>query len=123
LTMGRCKVLVVEDDVGIREMLIEVLEMEGYEIRSSKHGLDALTVLERWSPHVILLDLNMPVMDGWAFRAEQRRRHSIANIPVIVLSASRATRTDIQGLSAADFLPKPCNIRELISTVERLVSA
>src|SRR5581483_10950225 len=68
------RVLVVEDDRGIRDLLAAVLTDEGFDVRQAANGKEALAVLERWQPDAILLDLMMPVMDGWTFRREQRRR-------------------------------------------------
>ena len=66
-----CAVLVVEDDQDLRDMLADVLTDEGFDVRTAAHGELALAMLEQWRPHVILLDLNMPVMDGWTFRRVQ----------------------------------------------------
>ena len=112
-----CAVLVIEDDESIRETLELVLASEGYEVMVASHGGEALGVLARWRPHVILLDLNMPVMDGWAFRREQRRRPPIADIPVIVLSASMLSNVRMSGLGAVKFLPKPFDVDSLFDVI------
>src|SRR5687767_11546587 len=88
----RRRVMVVEDDEGIREALCDLLDTEGFAVTAAVHGADALSKLRDATlsrPDVILLDLMMPVMDGWSFRAEQRNDPSISQIPVIVITASR----------------------------------
>jgi CheY-like chemotaxis protein len=82
-------ILIVEDESRIRAVLTEILEDEGYPVASARNGLEALTYLRQQAdrPHLILLDLGMPVMTGWEFRAEQQRDPTLAGIPVIVMSA------------------------------------
>jgi CheY-like chemotaxis protein len=111
------RVLVVEDDEGIREALIDLLDTEGFEVRAAIHGADALSKLRDGSPppDVILLDLMMPVMDGWAFRAEQKNDPVIAGIPVVVITASR--QADVSVLSPKAFLKKPIDFDELLRVI------
>jgi two-component system, chemotaxis family, chemotaxis protein CheY len=114
-----CSVLVVEDETMVREVLAEALNLEGFDVRTAADGRDALTVLERWRPEVILMDVNMPRMDGWAFRAELRRRPDLADIPVIVLSAALWDRDRLVGLDAVELMPKPCDLDVLVGAVRR----
>ena len=114
---ARCAVLVVDDDQGVREMLAEVLELEGLDVKTAADGAQALALMERWHPHVIVLDLNMPVMDGWAFRQAQRGRPIIADIPIIVFSASYRATENIDVLNAAAFISKPCDIDHLLGVI------
>ena len=79
------RVLVVDDDASIRELLSTALEDDGYEVVPARNGEDALSVCERWRPDVIVLDLMMPVMDGWTFA---KRLHETDDIPIVVLSAA-----------------------------------
>ena len=111
---SRRRVLVVEDDEGIREALVDLLQSEGFSVTSAVHGADALQRLRSGAdlPDVILLDLMMPVLDGWAFRAEQRRDPKISEIPVVVITASR--NTDVAALSPKAFLKKPIDFDELL---------
>jgi len=114
-----CSVLVVEDEGMVREMLAEALNLEGFDVRSAADGRDALTILERWRPEVILTDVNMPRMDGWAFREELRRRPDLADIPVIVLAAALWDRDRLAGLDAVELMPKPCDLDVLVGAVRR----
>lgn len=111
------RVMVVEDDEGIREALCDLLASEGFDVVSAVHGADALSKLraEQRHPDVILLDLMMPVMDGWAFRAEQRKDQSLANIPVVVITASR--QADVAALEPRALLKKPIDFDELLRVI------
>src|SRR4029079_8357095 len=87
-TVTRCPVLIVEDDEDLREMMAQMLTLEGFEAVAVANGREALEYLhEAEKPDVILLDLMMPVMDGWEFRRQQQADPSLARLPVIVLSA------------------------------------
>lgn len=114
----RARVLVVEDEESIGEVLVDVLGDEGYEVRRARNGREALEVLKRWMPTLIVLDLMMPVMDGWTFREEQQRQPTIANVPVIVISG--AHEVDIKGraLGAVAAIEKPFDIDNLLTTVD-----
>ncbi len=116
------RILLVDDDDAIRETLAELLEDEGYEVACATNGADALSKLAAAAaPTVILLDLAMPVMDGWTFRAVQRGDPRLARIPTIVLSASHGV--DLRALAplAPDaFLAKPFEVDRLFSTIRGL---
>jgi CheY-like chemotaxis protein len=110
-----CRVLIVEDDPDLRAMIDQLLFLEGFDTITAENGLVALDVLSKPPrPHVILLDLMMPVMDGWRFREQQRRNAAVADIPVVVLSAvaERAANFD-----AVALLAKPLNIDRLVKVV------
>jgi CheY-like chemotaxis protein len=108
-------VLVVEDDVVIRDLVVQVLGSEGFEAVPAGNGAEALRRL-RGSVHpaVILLDLMMPVMNGWQFRAEQLRDPALADIPVVVMSAA-----DDGGIPADGHVHKPFEIDALLDAVAR----
>ncbi|MDP8923245.1 MAG: response regulator [Chloroflexota bacterium] len=116
------RVLVVEDDDAIRSLLDLVLAAEGYDVRTAEHGGAALDVLERWSPHLILLDLMMPVLDGWGFRARQVANPSWAAIPVILLSAVYEVSRQAEVLAVAAVHAKPFDLDDLLATVGGLVN-
>jgi CheY-like chemotaxis protein len=109
-------VFIIEDDLDTREMLGRFLELEGYRVESAENGKLALERLGS-GVHacVILLDLMMPVMDGWQFRREQVRNAALADIPVIVVSA--AGRDRIQKIDANAYLSKPVDLEELLGCV------
>ncbi|WP_242346669.1 response regulator [Anaeromyxobacter terrae] len=116
------RILVVEDDTAIRQTLAELLQDEGFEVSCAANGAEALAHLTRSvAPSVILLDLTMPVMDGWTFRSAQREDPRLAGIPTVVVSANHATdRRAVAGLEAAAFLAKPFDLDSLIDTIHRL---
>jgi CheY-like chemotaxis protein len=110
---GRDTIFIVEDDFDTREMLGRFLELEGYAVKSASNGRQALELLgERADACVILLDLMMPVMDGWQFRREQVQNQALAGIPVIVVSA--AGRDRLQQIQADAYLSKPVDLDELL---------
>ena len=114
--MSPCTVFVVEDDVDTRDMLGRFLELEGFRVEVASNGQDALDRLSSGvHPCVILLDLMMPVMDGWQFRREQARDSGLANIPVIVVSA--AGRDRMREIDANAFLAKPLDLEQLLERV------
>lgn len=115
--MNQPTVLIVEDDVDTREMLGRFLELEGFNVETAANGRQALDRLEAGAAaSVIVLDLMMPVMDGWQFRREQARRASLANIPVIVVSA--AGRDRMHQIDANAFVSKPVDLEELLARID-----
>jgi CheY-like chemotaxis protein len=113
------RVLVVEDDPTIREVLLEVLGEHGYEAVGAANGREALDALDASGdrPCVILLDLMMPVMDGRSFREQQLLRPELSAIPVIVLSA-HLDHTVTSDLHAAAYLRKPVRLAEVLRSVK-----
>lgn len=116
------RILVVEDDTELRRSLAEVLEDAGYAVRCAPNGAEALRELALDDkPSAILLDLAMPVMDGWTFRSMQRSDPRLANIPTVVISASlTADPLAVAELDADAFLAKPFELDRLIETLGRL---
>jgi len=114
---SRRNILVVDDDAALRNTLIEALEGEGYRTTSASNGLEALERLrgEKTPPAVILLDMMMPVMDGWAFRDEQQRDPQLAEIPVVVFSAQGNVKEMASEVSASAYLKKPVTLKELLA--------
>jgi CheY-like chemotaxis protein len=117
--VGHCPVLIVEDDADLRDMMAQLLSLEGFKSAAVANGREALDYLHDGGekPDVILLDLMMPVMDGWEFRRKQQADPSVADVPVIVLSAldqSRAADVDAQA-----FLKKPLDFDRLLQLVRQ----
>jgi CheY-like chemotaxis protein len=115
------RVLVVDDDALLRETLEEALSAKGYDVDAAGNGLEALTVLPAWCPDLIVLDLMMPIMDGWTFRAEQRQS-GCADVPVLVLTAHWDAAAASRGIEAAEVVQKPFDLGQLLAAVERIVS-
>jgi CheY-like chemotaxis protein len=117
------KILLVEDDLALRDALSDVLADQGYSIDCASNGQEALDHLEHGlPPDLILLDLVMPVMDGWAFRDAQRRSPRLAAIPTLVLSASYPPDSPrMRSLGAQAVLSKPIGMERLIGAVARFL--
>src|SRR5690349_14051269 len=105
-------ILVVEDDDFLRRDICAALTDEGFVARRAENGLDALLILQEDElPDLIILDLIMPTMNGWAFRAQQEMDARLAHIPVIVMNAAPLERVAIV---ARDLIRKPVDIDELL---------
>jgi CheY-like chemotaxis protein len=111
-----CPVLIVEDDEDLRDMMAQMLTIEGFEAATAANGREALDYLHSaGKPNVILLDLMMPVMDGWEFRRLQKADPELAPVPVIVLSAVDPPRA--ASVDANAFLKKPLDFERLLQLV------
>lgn len=116
--VAHCPILIVEDDADLREMMAQLLTLEGFHTTTVANGREALEYLSRGDrPEVILLDLMMPVMDGWEFRRQQEADPSLAGVPVIVLSALDQSRAS--DVHATHFLKKPLDFDRLLDLVRR----
>jgi len=114
-------VLIVDDDRAIHSSLGEMLRDEGYATAVASDGGAALRLLRAGlRPGAILLDLMMPVMDGWDFRADQMKDPTLKEIPVIVLSGTGFSRETIrEQLDGADFVRKPPNVTDVLDALTR----
>lgn len=117
----RPQVLVIDDDLSTREVLSLLLTGAGFGVAMAGDGQAALEMLQRGErPGLILLDLMMPVLDGWQFRQEQLRDPRLADIPVIICSADGRVGQRAESLRALAYLDKPVDPAELIALVRRL---
>jgi two-component system, chemotaxis family, chemotaxis protein CheY len=120
------QILVVEDDPSIRGLVSEVLRDDGYEVSEACNGAEALNAVRERRPDLIVLDLMMPVMDGWAFVEECRREPGCDDVPILVTSASHdLTRTAerLRSFGVRTCLAKPFDVEGLLALVERYVPA
>jgi CheY-like chemotaxis protein len=109
-------VLVVDDDADVRELLSQFLEIEGFRVVGASNGREAIERLREDSrASVILLDLMMPVMNGWQFRVEQKQDPAVAGIPVVVISVVRPDH--VAPIDANAYVPKPIDLDSLLTTV------
>lgn len=113
------RVLVVDDDAAIRQFIQMALEGSGYEVTTAEDGQEALASVRSAPPRVILLDMRMPVMDGWAFTRAYRETPP-PHAPIVVLTAARDAGEYASDVDADAFLAKPFNLRELLVLVGRL---
>jgi CheY-like chemotaxis protein len=118
---GDNTILIVDDDEAIRDALREALETEGYETALATQGQEALTWLgEHPRPALVLLDLMMPVMDGWEVIDELRQEDRLSEIPIVVITAFGR---DLRGATGMPILRKPIELVDLLSTVGRYCQA
>lgn len=114
------RILVVEDDTSIRELLVELLESEGYAVASAVNGLEGLKYLQNEiNPDLILIDLMMPVMDGYSFRTEQLKNANWSKIPTVVMSAEANAKEKMKNFNITAFLSKPVELDTILKTVAR----
>jgi two-component system response regulator MprA len=114
-------VLIVEDDDNLRQTLAEVLTDEGHEVRVAADGELALGEMATWDPELIVLDLMMPRMDGYAFRRRQRDLPGAPSMKILILSAARDVRDAASELEADAWLAKPFGVHEVLSSVTGLL--
>lgn len=115
-------ILVVDDDPDIRDIVADILSDEGYRALGAENGRDALRMLreEGLRPQLILLDMMMPELDGWGFRAEQQQDAELARIPVVVFTAHELPSQTAAQMQAAGFLKKPIRLAQLLDAVKRV---
>lgn len=112
-------ILVVDDDPDILDALSEILEGEGYRVRRARNGREAFDRLGPVPPQLILLDLMMPVMDGWEFATRLRQESQLSSdVPIIVLSADRNVGAKARELGAVGHLSKPFELGELLHLLD-----
>jgi CheY-like chemotaxis protein len=113
-------ILIVEDDDAVREALAAFLEGEGYGVAEAAHGEEALRHLRSSGSFcLILLDLMMPVMNGWEFRSRQLLDPALAGIPVVVVSADDSVARKAADVGAAGYMAKPIEFDQLLEHVRR----
>ena len=118
MTLIDCKnILIVEDDRAIRQIMSDVLELNGYNTFIAGDGEEALQALKamQFKPCVVLLDLMMPGTNGWQFLAAQRNDPQFASIPIIVCSAYKESAKAVQ---PAAFIEKPVQLDSLLGTIK-----
>lgn len=115
--MSLKQILVIEDDANIRDVLQLALNFEGYKVVTAKNGKEGLEILSKMShPGLILLDLMMPVMNGWEFVDAFKKIKEFANIPIVVVSAYSEKARAIE---CNDFVLKPLELETLLSSVKK----
>jgi DNA-binding response OmpR family regulator len=115
--VSRRPILIVDDDAEILAMLRDFLESEGLTVRTAANGAEALDCLDEIAPALILLDMRMPVLDGWGF-AEQLRLRQLG-YPIVVMTAAESARHWAEEIGATSYIAKPFDVNELLQTIER----
>jgi two-component system, chemotaxis family, chemotaxis protein CheY len=116
-------VLVVDDDAGIRSVVADAFEMEGYQVVTARNGAEALERVRASRPDAIVVDLMMPIMDGWQFLEACRKDGLCEGTPVVVMSAYRFLAEISSDLGASACIAKPFDLDVLLGAVERLIHA
>jgi DNA-binding response OmpR family regulator len=111
-------ILVVDDDVAIRSTIAEILRLEGYSVRTAENGAEALKIFDEVRPRLVVLDMRMPILDGWGFARGMKARG--INVPTLVLTAAPAGRAWANEIGAQAHISKPFDLDVLVETVERL---
>jgi CheY-like chemotaxis protein len=110
-------ILVIDDDLAIRTTVAEILMSEGYSVATAINGADGLQSLERIDPALVLLDMRMPILDGWGFaRALQSRG---VQIPILVMTAAQDARRWAHEIDAQGYVAKPFDLIDLLDAVGR----
>lgn len=112
-------ILVIDDDSEIRAIITEVLRDEGYEVQAATNGAEGLAVIEQAQPSLVLLDMRMPVLDGWEFVRRLIKRG--IEVPIIAMTAAQDARHWAHEIGAVGVLAKPFDLVELLEAVERVV--
>ncbi|MBS1958270.1 MAG: response regulator transcription factor [Bdellovibrionales bacterium] len=112
-------ILIIEDDRDILEVLKDILESEGYTVATAENGKMGIEVLQSLSepPKLVLLDLMMPIMDGFQFRQEQLKNDAFKTIPVVVMSADGRMELKKDRIGVDIFLKKPLDLETVLDTV------
>jgi len=113
-------ILIVDDDPSIRDIVTDILEMSDYRVKTARNGAEALDDIRLDRPAAILLDLMMPVMDGWEFLRQYRRHAYGSQAPVMIMSAARDASTVAGARGAHAFLSKPFEIEAILDIVGRV---
>ena len=113
-------ILVVDDDESIRNLVAEILDLEGWQVITATNGREALDRIGESPPRVVLLDMRMPVLSGWDVARELHTRGM--ELPVVVMTAAQDARQWAREVNAAAYLAKPFDLDELVATVTRFVA-
>jgi CheY-like chemotaxis protein len=121
--MGVAMLLLVDDEIDLREMLTQYLTLHGHTVQEAANGREALQLVKQKSPRLILLDLNMPVLSGWEFLSERRDCTQLSEIPVVVISGSMEVESRALKAGATVVVSKPFEPSKLRRIIENLLRA
>jgi CheY-like chemotaxis protein len=121
-TTPKALILVADDDPEMINIIDEALAYKGYRVVTAKNGKEALDRVDAECPQLILLDMKMPIMDGWAFAKQLRERHG-RTIPIVVITAMEDSQLRADELGAEGELGKPFNMQQLYEVVEDMLAS
>ena len=116
--MTESPILIVDDDPSILTTVCEILDLEGYPVETATNGAEALEAVERARPSLVLLDMRMPVCNGWEFARVLKERG--VKLPIVVMTAAQDARHWAEEIGADAYLPKPFELPDLLNAVENL---
>jgi two-component system chemotaxis response regulator CheY len=116
------EVLLIDDDTDIRDAITQILEYEGYTVFAACNGKEGFEILNTKRPKLILLDLMMPVMNGWEFKTQLNTKPELAQIPVVILSADGNVSERVNAIGVSGYLKKPIQLDTLLDTVKKYLS-
>ena len=114
-------ILVIDDDPEILATVTDILELEGYRVTQASNGAEGLAVVDQALPRLVLLDMRMPVLDGWGFARQTRERG--LDVSILVMTAAQDARRWAREIGAAGYIAKPFDVVELLTAVEDLLRA
>jgi DNA-binding response OmpR family regulator len=122
--IAEAKVLLVDDEDQLRRVMRDLLERDGYAVTEARDGVEALDQIDRHAPDIIVLDLNLPGLDGYGVLAHLRSRPATVSIPVVVLTAQGDEDNEVKvfEMGADDFLSKPFRARALSARLQAVLS-
>ena len=123
--MNNRRILVVEDNRDNMTLITDILEASDYIVITADDGQEGVSLAVSEQPNLILMDLSLPIMDGWTATREIKRNDAIKNIPIIALTAHAMSGDREQALSAGcdDYITKPINVPELLMKITKLLAA
>lgn len=125
LQSEKINVLVIEDEPDIQTFVVWLLALEGYEVGAASTGEHGLEMARAGGANLMLLDLRLPGRDGWSVLAEMKRDTKLADIPVVIFSASAAVpqKEKALGMGAVDYLVKPLSAEKLRKCIKRALAS
>jgi adenylate cyclase len=123
--MSKSKIMVIDDDMKSLELMEALLVPKGHEVITTSNPLQAIALIIKNKPDIILLDIMMPMLDGYSILSEIKKSHTISGIPVVMLTALgfELNKELAQNIGAAGYITKPVDSAELVKTISRLLPA
>lgn len=116
--MAARSILIIDDDPGILTTIASILKFEGYQVQTASNGAEGLSLLEGDPPSLVILDMRMPILDGWGFARTLDERGM--RLPILVVTAAPDASRWAQEINAQGYLAKPFDLMELLAAVEQL---